>query len=215
MLKNIPFAYHWIVRRAIGNNVKTVLDLGCGDGEFMKGISEVEGWNITGVELFESSIKKAKKKSLYSEIIRGDVSKLPKNVVSKKYDVVFASQVLEHLKKSEGKKAIKIWQCLAKKRLVITTPVGFIEFSPIEDRAKMQSLTNPLQKHLSGWTPKELESLGFVVRGQGLKLVYGPGGIARKFPSLMNFFSILFFVFSPLAYFFPKQATYMISYRDK
>ena len=97
------------------------------------------------------------------------------------------------------------------KRLVVTTPVGFIKFGPIEESVKWEAYKNPLQQHLSGWTPDELRSLGFIVRGQGARFIYGPGGIARKLPSLMNFFALFSILFAPIAYFFPKTASNMIA----
>ena len=206
-LKNIPFTYHWIVRRAIGKDIKTVLDLGCGEGTFMRDISKGENWEIVGVELFESSIKKANKSGVYKKVIKGDVVSLPRQVTQNKYDVVFASQVLEHLKKEDGQKALKTWQTLAKKRLVISTPVGFIEFEPIERKRE----NNPLQKHLSGWKPEELSKLGFEAKGQGATFIYGKQSLARKIPPLLSFWSSIAFLFSPLVYLFPNKGLYMVA----
>lgn len=214
ILKYIPFSYHWIVRQAIGDDVKTVLDMGCGGGEFMRDISEGKKWDIVGVDLHESSLKKAKKTGLYSKLIRADVTKLPKSITNSKYDVVFSSQVIEHLKKGDGKPAITRWSALAKKRLILSTPVGFIEFGPIEEEVRRESGKNPLQKHLSGWTPEEFEALGFIVWGQGARFIYGPGGIARRFPTLMHFFAFFSMLFSPIAYFFPKTASNMIAIKE-
>lgn len=209
-LKHIPFTYHWIVRRAIGDGVKSVLDLGCGEGSFMKDICQAEDWHITGVELFAGSVEKARKIGSYEKVIKADVTKLPENILNKKYDLVFSSQVLEHLDKTKGKQALKVWEELARKRIVVTTPVGFIEYDPIEEKSE----NNPLKKHLSGWKPQELIKLGFIVHGQGAKFIYGRTGLARKMPSILPFWSILALLVSPLTYLFPKLGLYMICVKE-
>lgn len=209
-LSYFPFTYQWMLRNAIGNNIKTVIDLGCGDGSLMKNISKDKKWDITGIELYPSSIKKASQFGIYRLVAKADVVNLPKKITKKNYDVVFASQVLEHLKKNDGKKAIKVWLRMVTKRLVITTPVGFIEYEPIEEKDE----NNPLQKHLSGWSPEEFVNLGFKVRGQGIRLIYGEKGFARLFPSLFPVWSLIALLFSPLVYFFPKLGLYMIAVKE-
>jgi SAM-dependent methyltransferase len=211
MLKNIPFSYLWIFRRAMGDNFKSVLDLGCGGGEFMEKLKGSEKWSVTGVELFEESVKGAKEKEIYEKVVEGDVVELPRKKLEEGYDVVVSSQVIEHLRKKDGNKALRNWESLTRKRLVVSTPVGFIEYDPIEDKEE----NNPLQKHLSGWTPQELKEKGFIVRGQGARLIYGETGIARKLPKLFTFFSILGLVFAPFIYFLPNMATYMVAWKEK
>jgi len=206
-LKQIPFTYHWIIRNAMGGDVKTVLDLGCGEGNFMKDIARDENWRITGVELYTPSLEKAVKTGVYEKVIKGDVIKLPKTISQKKYDIVFVSQVVEHLKKSDGKKALELWQKLAVKKLIVSTPVGFIEFDPIEESHEK----NPLQKHQSGWQPEEFVKLGFEVCGQGARFVYGENGLARALPAILPFWSMVAFLFSPFVYLFPNTGLYMIA----
>ena len=208
--KYIPFTYHWIVRRAVGANVKTILDLGCGEGDFMKDLSENGNWDITGVELHSESAQKAKQSGIYKAVVRGDVTNLPRDVLNRKYDVVFSSQTLEHLKKSDGRKALEAWEKLAKKRIVVTTPVGFIEYEPIEEKKE----NNPLQKHLSGWSIKEMKALGFAVYGQGARFIYGKKGLARKFSGILPLWFVISYIASPFVYFFPEYATYMIAVKN-
>lgn len=209
-LKNIPFTYHWILSRACGSDIKTVLDLGCGEGDLMEDIGRGNNWDITGVELNKDASHIAKERGIYKKVVRGDVTKLPRTVLNRKYDLVFSSQVLEHLKKEKGKMSLKTWGRLSKKKIVITTPNGFIEFDPIEGRKD----ENPLQKHLSGWKPEEFGELGFTVRGQGVRFIYGERGIARSYPQFLVLFSVIAYLFAPLVYYFPKFGTYMIAYKN-
>lgn len=195
----------------MGDNSGRILDLGCGDGLFMKSLKGNENWNVTGIELDQSSLRKAKKSKVYKEVFKGNVAKIRK--LSKgKFDIIFSSQVLEHLKKDVAIRALDEWERLARKKIVVTTTTEFLEYDPIE---KKQRDENPLQKHLSSFSPKELERKGYKVRGQGLRLIYGRGGIARTFPQFFSFFSFIAFLFSPLVYFYPQFGTYMIAWKEK
>lgn len=212
ILSKIPFSYGWIVRKISEDNFKTVLDLGCDRGDFMKVISKNRSWSITGIELYDDSIKAAKRSGVYNKVVKGDVTKLPSEVITRKFDLVFSSQVLEHLNKKAGEEALEKWEALTNKRIVISTPVGFIPYEKIESREKEK---NPLQTHLSGWDIKELVIRGYRVRGQGAAFIYGKNGIARKFPQFLPLFSILSIIIAPFVYLFPEFATYMIAWKDK
>lgn len=207
ILKSIPFSYHWIVRSALGSELKTILDLGCGGGEFMRDISIGENWDIIGVDLHERSIKKARKSGLYKQVLKGDVRYLPKSISKKKFDAIFSSQVLEHLSKKDSLKALRSWEKLAKKRIVVSTPVGFVEYEPIEKKSEI----NPLQKHKSGWTIKEFIKRGYKVHGQGARLIYGPYGLARKTSNKFLFlWGFLSYILSPAVYFLPNLGLIMV-----
>ena len=73
---------------------KTVLDIGCGDGSFLKLLpgDHSEFW---GIELVEKQAKKAREtfKNVFSGPVENNLSKLPEN----HFDVVFFNDVLEHL----------------------------------------------------------------------------------------------------------------------
>jgi ribosomal protein L11 methylase PrmA len=45
----IPFTYHWIMKKAIGSP-KTLLDLGCGNGDFSYDLFKNDKFQITGVD---------------------------------------------------------------------------------------------------------------------------------------------------------------------
>lgn len=212
LLNRIPFSYTWIVRGITKSKFKTVLDLGCDRGDFMEEISKDRKWEITGVELYEDSIQVAKESGIYQQVIKGDITKLPKEVTRKKYDLVFCSQVLEHLPKNKGEKALKEWEELAGKKIMVSTPKGFIPYEKIEVH---KDENNPHQQHLSGWQIKELRDKGYKIRGQGAAFIYGKNGIARKLPILLPFFTLISIIFAPLVYFFPHLATYIIAWKDK
>lgn len=199
------------MKKAIGSNIETVLDIGCGDGELMSLLADGEGWKIYGLELYENAIKKAKKRNIYAEIVNTDVTNISNVSNLKKFDVVFASQVIEHLKRNDALKSLKEWEKLAKKRVVVSTPIGFIKYDLLEERND----SNPYQKHLSGWNIKELREMGYKVIGQGARFIYGPNGVARRYPKYLIVFRILAYIISPFIYFNPNLGTYMIAVKEK
>jgi len=210
-LKHFPFTLHWIVRKSIGSNIKTVLDLGCGDGDFTKDISD-ESWKITGVELYNDSINRAKKQGVYEEVIKGDITNLPDVISRKKFDAVISIQVLEHLKKEIGEITLNKWERLANKKIIVSTPVGFINYDRVEIAMKEE---NKLQKHLSGWQPEEFETRSYRVYGQGLRLIYGENGLVRKIhPFFWPLLILVGYFFAPLVFFFPSIGAYMVAVKD-
>lgn len=209
----IPFTYVWIIKKAIGN-VRTVLDLGCAKGIFTEVIARNENWVIDGVEMYPDYIKDARKIGIYRRVTRGDITRLPKSILSKSYDVVLCHQVIEHISKTKGLKAIGMWEEMAKKRVVIGTTVGFVKYEQNEEINKPEA-GNILLRHKSGWTPREFRELGYVVRGQGLRAIYGDNGLAKKSPGmLLPLFKIVSFVFAPLSYYLPSIAQVMICHKD-
>ncbi len=208
-LKKLPFTYHWILTKQIGQSQK-LLDLGCGEGDFMSDLALGSNWEITGIELYSDSIKKAKQKKIYKKVIQADITKLKKNKT--KYEVVLASQVIEHLPKNKGKKLLPNWEEMATEKIIITTPNGFIPFHQIERDAQDK---NPLQKHLSGWDVADFEDRGYKIYGQGIKFIYGIDGLGRKVPkTFLPFLSAISYLLSPIPYFFPEMGTYLIAVKD-
>ncbi len=210
-LKYIPFTYQWILKRAIGKNVSTMIDLGCGDGFLMKILSFKESWEITGVELYKDALRVAKKRGAYECLVNCSITNLKREIRNKKYDVVFCSQVIEHLERKAVLKNLRIWEKMAGKRIIITTTYGLFPYAPIENKRKEE---NPFQKHHSGWKPDFFEKRGYSVRGQGIKFIYGQKGIARLIPSLMPLWFLVGYMFAPLTYFFPELGNYMICWKD-
>jgi SAM-dependent methyltransferase len=130
----------------------TVLDLGCGYN------SLIQYCNVpfsVGVELFEPYLEESKKKHIHDQYIKADIRKV--EFKPKSLDAILCLEVLEHLTKEEGNELIKRMEKWAKKKIIITTPNGYLWQDGYE--------SNPLQEHKSGWNSVELKGLGFKVRG--------------------------------------------------
>jgi len=76
----------------------TLLDIGCGDGSFLKYLKEKKGIQGEGIDISEIAIKKASEKGVkcYKDDITSNNFKLTKN-----YDYIILSEVIEHIIKPE------------------------------------------------------------------------------------------------------------------
>ncbi len=114
---NLPFSYMWVLKKSIGSP-NTVLDLGCGDGSLTGFLSNGEKWQITGIDIYQKAVEKARKSNIYIKVIKGDLLKtIENNNLKSKFDVVFFSQVIEHVTRSNGEKILDELEKLAKKRI--------------------------------------------------------------------------------------------------
>lgn len=199
----------WLMRDLL-EEPKTVLDLGCGNGALMEILGDKK-WKITGIDIHKQSLKKAKATGFYNELIAGDLVKVCEKLVKqkKKYDLVFCSQVIEHITKEEGNEILDLSDKLAKKRIYFGTPRGFMiqpeEF--IED--------NPYQHHKSGWSVKEFADRGYKVYGVGLYPVWSEQGLARP-SNVYNrlFWTFISYIFAPITFYIPKLGAGIMAVKE-
>ncbi len=186
--------------------VKTILDIGCGDGSFMTIINKSGDYKATGIDLYKPYIQTARKTKRFERLIAADIRKI--KFKEKSFDLVLSSQVVEHLEKNEAKILIRKIEKIAKKKIVIATTNGYFPFDPIEGKDD-----NPFQVHKCGWTVSEFKRMGYKVYGQGLGLVYKPNKFFR-IPILKYLFFIFSYIVSPVVYFFPRLSTYIIAVKE-
>jgi len=140
----------------------SVLDVGCGRDSILKYVNK--GSYKVGVDIYEPYVKRATESNFYDEVIQADARKLP--FESKSFDCAVAVEVLEHLDKSDGLVMLKELERVARKKVIMTTPNGFLN-------TYAGPADNPEEKHLSGYTAVEVKALGFRVHGlNGLKILW-------------------------------------------
>ena len=83
------------VRRYSGMTKGRLLEVGCGDGDFLV-IAEAEGWQVTGVEYSSAACKRAQTRLHQGEVLCGELPQA--NLAADQYDVCVLSDVIEHVR---------------------------------------------------------------------------------------------------------------------
>jgi GT2 family glycosyltransferase/ubiquinone/menaquinone biosynthesis C-methylase UbiE len=190
-------------------NIKTVLDVGCGQGLPMLSIkSRINLDRTVGVDLFEPYLDYCKQNNIHDEYLKIDVRKLP--YPAKSFDAVISLQVMEHLPKKEAWKVLEKMEKIARKQVVVAMPIGEM-YHPAVDN-------NPLQLHKSSFTPEEFIKRGYKVLKFGRKDILGETGIVHKVKSiwLRRLIFVLNFLLTPLYYSVQSLSNYHIyAYKNK
>ena len=144
---------------------KTLLDLGCGTDSPIGKIKNEFSYTL-GIDIFEESLKKSQKKNIHDSYTKMDVLSLSKTFKKKSFDCVLASDLIEHLTKAQGLRLLKMMETIAKKKVIVFTPNGYIP--------QHEYNGNLYQVHRSGWDCNEMKSFGYQVTGiNGWKALFG------------------------------------------
>lgn len=128
--------YQQVLNLVPKDKISSILDIGCGDGVLLSLISKKTEAQLTGVDLDIDSLKIAKTR-LNATFIKSSATTLPFKPSS--FDLVIASEIIEHLKKPE-KMLIEIKKVLKPNgRVIITTPVKL--FPKPEDPLHIREFT--------------------------------------------------------------------------
>lgn len=180
--KAIFSKYDLLIEKEV-RGYKTLLDVGCGTN------SPVQSFNnkleCTGVDAFLPSIELSKAKGIHKEYHHLNVLEIDNKFNAASFDVVAALDLIEHLKKEDGILLMDKMEAIAKHKIIIYTPNGFV---PQGDREK-----NPWQIHLSGWSADEFTARGYKVYGiNGIQSLRGEYAKVKYKPAfLWNFISDL------------------------
>jgi ubiquinone/menaquinone biosynthesis C-methylase UbiE len=152
----------------------SLLDVGCGANSPIQKFSSKIARTV-GLDGFAPSIQKSRVKNIHSEYLQGDLMESLAALKSKSFDVVIAMDVIEHFEKEPGWKFLQELERVAKKRVIVFTPNGFLPQGEYDE--------NPNQLHRSGWTTEEFVARGYSVSGiNGLKWLKGEYGAPRFKP---------------------------------
>jgi hypothetical protein len=149
---------------------QTVLDVGCGAAPTMR---QLEVPHCSGLEGYRPDLEKAKNLNTQDELIFGDVRELTTLFKPGQFDACIAMDVIEHLPKADGVKFMRDMELIAKKKVVIFTPNGFL--------SQRQSANSDLQAHFSGWETDEMKGFGYEVEG-----MLGPKNLRGEYHALKN-----------------------------
>jgi len=147
------------------DNYKTLLDIGCGKCSPIHRFSKKINYTL-GIDAFEPAIEESRKLKIHNEYKVMECKDIENEFQENSFDCVCALDFIEHLSKEDGLKLIDSMERIARKKVIIFTPNGFLPQGVYDN--------NPFQPHLSGWGVKEMKNMGYRVIGMGgLKFLKG------------------------------------------
>jgi predicted TPR repeat methyltransferase len=142
------------LKEAVGG-CETLLDVGCGNNSIVNKLPK-EIYSV-GVDLHKPSIEKSKEQGIHNEYYEIDVLDIEKQFLSKSFDCVLALDLIEHLTKKEGLNLLEMMETIARKKVIVFTPNGFLPQGEYDN--------NPNQIHKSGWEVEEMKMQGYDIIG--------------------------------------------------
>lgn len=150
--EHLPDPVIRLLRREL-DGMGSVLDVGCGSDsplQFVHGIGRK-----VGVDAFGPSIEASRARGLHDEYLQMQLEDL--QIAPGSYDAVVLLDLIEHFEKDAGLAFLGALERIARRKVLIFTPNGFLPQPPYED--------NPWQLHRSGWTVPDFQGLGYRVHG--------------------------------------------------
>jgi SAM-dependent methyltransferase len=198
----LPFTALNTLWRNLDRKSVNIADIGCGEGVPAGFIRRHRHVFMLGLDIFVPSLDRARKSSSHDQYVQADVRYLP--IAEKSFDTVISMEVLEHLDRQEGINFLRDLERIARRQVIITTPVGKHEQHTLDE--------NPHQLHKHIWEPAELIKLGYKVRGHGLRNLGGLSGLESSVPKLFRpVIDVVWLSTGPITYFLPHLAGNMVA----
>jgi len=137
-----------------------ILDVGHGLGQtglFIRSEFVERGWcELYGIDIHPTYHELQKKIAIYDELYLGDArERLP--YPDNYFHTSIVQHVIEHMLHRDGVRLLTELIRVTQNRIIVTTPNGYHRSDPGRHG-------NTFSEHLSGWSPKLLERLGYQTR---------------------------------------------------
>lgn len=183
---------------------ETILDLGCGSGSPLQFVSTKS--RRIGVDGFGPSIQRSKALNIHDEYHQMDLFEAGEVFGQQSFDCVVGLDIIEHFEKPDSVRMLEMMESLARQRVVIFTPNGFLRQSIIEN--------NPWQLHRCGWTTQEFLDRGYKVIGiNGWRPLRGESAAPTIRPQLLG--NLIAEATQPLIRNHPRRAFQLLCWKDK
>lgn len=174
LFPNIPAITYIYTLKHLLKDCDSILDIGCGSSSPLR---YIECEKSVGVDIYKPALEQAGKNNTHGKFYLCSSKDISKKFKPKQFDCCVGLDLIEHLPKKEGFQLVKDMEILARKKIIIFTPNGFL---PQQDKY------NPYQNHRSGWVVDEMINLGFKVIGMfGDKVLKGEGYGLRYKPKIL------------------------------
>jgi len=157
--------YEKELSKVIGTYCESLLDVGCGFNSPVRSLRQRPKYMV-GVDGFAPAVEESHAKGIHDEYHQMSLLEIGNKFKTESFDCVLASDVIEHLSEEEGMSLIWQMERIARKKVIIFTPNGFLP--------QGEEYGNPMQRHISGWTVSQMERLGYCIVGiQGFRCLRG------------------------------------------
>jgi SAM-dependent methyltransferase len=198
----LPFTALNTVWRGFDRQAVSVLDVGAGRGRPMRFLRRRLRFYAVGVDIFRPYLQECQRQGVYDDYVQVDARSLP--FQSDSFDAVLCMEVLEHLEREEGLALIAALEQIARRQVIISTPVGAHHQHDYDG--------NPYQEHKYIWQPGELKRLGYRVIGHGLRGLGGMSGIQSPLPRMLRpLVDLAWILAGPVASIRPECAGNMVA----
>ncbi|MFQ5355017.1 MAG: oligosaccharide flippase family protein [Mariprofundaceae bacterium] len=182
----------------------TVLDVGCGSSSPIYLLDRKFDHSV-GVDGFFPSLEKSVERKIHNDYVHADLLEIDQKFDDRSFDCVIAIDVIEHFEKQKGIELLRKMERIAKKRVVVMTPNGFLP--------QAEHSGNVYQRHLSGWQGKEMREMGYDVIGvSGWKPLRGAFALPRFRPLI--FWTMLSRLSQPFVRNRSEQAFHLLCIKD-
>ena len=134
----------------------SLLDVGCGGNSPIAGFNTEIRYSV-GVDVHIESIEKSKDKGIHTDYVQSNILEIGELFPPSSFDCVTLLEVIEHLPQMEGERLLKQCEIIAKYRVIVSTPNGFVPQDPEPN--------NPFMAHVSGWSSRYFRDRGYEVKG--------------------------------------------------
>lgn len=155
----------------------SLLDVGCGAQSPLQNVARRMTHSV-GVDAWQPVLDNSQRLGVHDEHVCCDARELRGHFAPRSFDCVAATDLIEHLERADGLRLLDDMEAIARKRVVIFTPNGFLEQEPYDG--------NEFQRHLSGWATDEMRARGYEVFGiNGWKPLRGERALIRLRPRFL------------------------------
>lgn len=207
---DIPLTYFNIVKKSLNQFYEgrplTMLDIGSNNGSLITKINRERHFRVTGIEIFSKNAEAAMRTGFYEKVIVGDILKYK---FDEKFDIVFCSDLIEHLSKADGLVLLDKVEKIARKAIIFNTAKGY----QVQSTKRLKA--NPHEAHISGWEPYEFTMRGYKVIYVTSKPVFYFREFLEKNKLAGVVASALSVILQPITYKFSSLALYMVCYKRK
>jgi 2-polyprenyl-3-methyl-5-hydroxy-6-metoxy-1,4-benzoquinol methylase len=164
------------LNKIIDPSFESLLDVGCG---FNSPVQHLDNRPklMVGIDGFLPVIEQSRAKGIHDNYFHLPLLKIEQQFGLESFDCVIASDVIEHFSEKEALVLISQMEKVARRMVIIYTPNGFLP--------QGEEYGNPFQRHLSGWSVKQMKSMGYRAIGiEGFKCLRGEMAAIRWRPRI-------------------------------